>query len=201
MISADSPLLLLGCGILQPEIHHLINKNGWPLDTHFLDSALHIDFANLSQTLTMALATHQGRDIRVFYGACHPLMDSFLTAAGTRRTRGQNCVEILLGPQRFHQELEQGAFFLLEDWAKRWELIVAATFGPNPKVIREIYRGDRSYLLGITTPCSRDFSAEAEAAGQLVGLPLRWLDVSLDHLEAVLQEVIRPKERETSCPI
>ena len=129
----------------------------------------------------------------VFYGACHPLMEKILDAAGTFRTEGQNCVEMLLGPERFTAELEQGAFFLLEEWARSWERIVTATFGTNWDVIREMYQGDRNYLLCISTPCSGDFRAEAEEAGRLVGLPLRWLDVSLDHLESVLQEAINRK--------
>jgi hypothetical protein len=95
---------------------------------------------------------------------------------------------MLLGPERFTRELEQGAFFLLEEWAHHWEQIVTATFGTNRKVIREMYQGDRGYLLCVSTPCSGDFSAAAEEAGRLVGLPLRRIEVSLDHLEAVLQE-------------
>lgn len=190
------PPVLLGCGILQKEIRFLIKKNGWPLETHFLDSGLHIDFGRLSLALTTALDHHAERENIVFYGACHPQMDKMLASADTFRTAGQNCVEMLLGPERFSNELAQGAFFLLEEWAHCWEKIVTETFGANREVIKEIYRGDRSYLLGVTTPCSGDFRAEAEEAGRLVGLPLRWLDVSLDHLAEVLFAAItRQRER------
>lgn len=190
-----SPLLLLGCGILQREIRFLIEKNGWPLETHFLDSTLHIDFDKLSLALTASLKRHEEREIIVFYGACHPLMESILHAAGTYRTVGQNCVEMLLGTEQFTKELEQGAFFLLEEWAHRWERIVTATMGTNLEVLREMYQGDRGYLLCLSTPCSGNFKEEAEEAGRLVGLPLRWIDVSLDHLESVLQESIDRKTR------
>lgn len=182
--------LLLGCGILRSEIRFLIEKNGWPLETCFLDSSLHINFDKLSLALTTALSRHSGREIIVFYGACHPQMESILHSAGTYRTVGQNCVEMLLGAELFTKELEQGAFFLLEEWAHHWEQIVTATFGTNREVIREMYRGDRGYLLCVSTPCSGDFTAEAEEAGRLVGLPLRRIEVSLDHLETVLQEAI-----------
>jgi len=198
-MTMPSPLLLLGCGILQREIRFLIEKNGWPLETHFLDSALHIDFDKLSQALTATLKQHQERETIVFYGACHPLMEKMLTSANTFRTVGQNCVEMLLGPERFTNELEQGAFFLLEEWARRWERIVTATFGTNREVIREIYQADRGYLLCLSTPCSGDFRGEAEEAGRLVGLPLRWLDVSLDHLESVLITAIAQKQGENQC--
>jgi len=194
------PPLLLGCGILRKEIRFLIEKNGWPLETHFLDSSLHINFDKLSLALTTALKQHAGREIIVFYGACHPLMESILNTAGTYRTVGQNCVEMLLGAERFTRELEQGAFFLLEEWAEHWEQIVTATFGSNRKVIQEMYQGDRGYLLRVSTPCSGDFTAAAEAASRLVGLPLRSTETSLDHLETVLQEAINRNMRATACP-
>jgi len=75
---ADNRCLLIGCGILKKEVKLLIEKNGWPLDTFFLDSALHIDFDKLSKSLASALARHSGRDIIVFYGSCHPLMEKML---------------------------------------------------------------------------------------------------------------------------
>ena len=65
-VSAPTRPLLLGCGILQNEIRFLIEKNGWPLETHFLNSALHIDFDKLSLALTSALKRHAGaRDDRL----------------------------------------------------------------------------------------------------------------------------------------
>ncbi len=188
--SSQPPPLLVGCGILRREIRFLIEKNGWLVQTSFLDSALHVDFDELSRKLTATLSRNTERDLLVFYGTCHPCMEAILDSAKASRTVGQNCVEMLLGPERFTEELEKGAFFLLEEWARRWEGIVTKTFGPNREVMREIIQGDRRFLLCVTTPCSGDFTAEAEAAGRLVGLPIRWLSVSLDHLESVLQDAL-----------
>lgn len=188
----EERLLLAGCGILKKEIHRLIEKNRWPLDTAFLDSSLHCDMKKLEGCLKALLAKHHDRKMIIFYGTCHPLMDRMLTEAHTFRTAGQNCVEILLGQELFSRELANGAFFILEDWAERWEEITLKGLGTtNPQIIREIYReGGRNHLLCLRTPCSGDFTAKAAAAGELVGLPLRWLDVTLDHLEAVLQAAI-----------
>jgi hypothetical protein len=193
----EEKLLLIGCGILKSEVRRLIEKNRWPVETVFLDSSLHIDFAKLQKKLTRALVRHQGRNLIVFYGTCHPLMEKTLAAAGTFRTPGQNCVEILLGHELFTEELVKGAFFLFEDWARRCEQIILKTFGNHPNVAREIIQGDREYLLCIRTPCSGDFSAEAEAAGRIMGLPVRWMDVPLHHLESVLQRTITRKTGQT----
>jgi len=185
---AEKRPLLIGCGIFSKEIAFLKEKNGWPLDTLFLDSALHVDFNALASSLKKALEENKGRDRVVFYGACHPRMDTMLSEESVFRTVGQNCVSMLLGEEVFSRELSNGAFFLLEEWARRWEHIVSKTFGGKMEVAREVFQNETRYLLCVRTPLSGDFSADAEKAGILVGLPIRWMDASLDHLEEALQK-------------
>ncbi|HWR38415.1 MAG TPA: DUF1638 domain-containing protein [Patescibacteria group bacterium] len=187
---SEQKLLLIGCGILQQEIRCLTERNGWALELIFLDSALHINFEALRENLVRMLERHRGQPILVFYGACHPLMDAILEERNLRRVPGQNCLEMLLGPEAFLQELSEGAFFLLEDWARRFLEIAVATFGNNPRIIRDIFCQDRRYLLCLKTPCSSDYTATASKAGELTGLPLRWREVGLEKLESVLQSAI-----------
>lgn len=182
--------LLLGCGILAKEVRYLIEKNGWAMDTDFLDSSLHINFEALAGALQAGFARNAGREVVVFYGCCHPHMEKMLDAAHTFRTEGQNCVEMLLGPDKFMEELSNGAFFLLEDWALRWDEAIGKTFGDNPAVVKEIFQLSSKYLLCLRTPCSGDFTQAAEHVGDRTGLPLRWLDVDLDFLEGVLRQAV-----------
>jgi len=192
----EDRFLLIGCGILRKEINFIIKKNDWPLDTLFLDSALHINLDKLAKSLASALSSRAGQKKIVFFGACHPQMEKMLAHAGTFRTAGQNCVEMMLGEQAFAEELETGAFFLLEDWARRWNEIVTLSIGKNRQVIREIFREDRKYLLCLRTVCSGDFTEEAQEAGRIVDLPAYWRDVSLDKLESVLLTALRRKMQE-----
>jgi len=178
--------MLVGCGILQKEICLLIEKNGWPLGTAFLPSGLHVDFNRLQNSLDKCLTHYDGQVGFVFYGACHPRMDQILAAAAVVRTAGQNCVDIFLGHERFCRELEQGAFFLFEDWALHWKEIVGSVMPGDPEIMRSIFRSAHKYLLAIRTPCSGDFTAEAEAVSRMTSLELRWIDVGLEELEANL---------------
>ena len=127
-------LILTGCGILKKELKYLIEKNNWNIKTHFLDSSLHVDFNRLQDKLERSLNQYSDDDTTVFYGSCHPLMDKILSQALTHRTKGQNCVEFLLGEELFTKELASGAFFLLEDWAKRWDYVTGRAFGNNEEV-------------------------------------------------------------------
>jgi hypothetical protein len=196
----NSPLTLIGCGILSKEVDRLIEKNHWNVHTHYLDSALHNYLNRLSQQLEQALQQRelQGEKTLVFYGSCHPLMEQYLENHHTCRTQGQNCIVMLLGYELFMQELEKGAYFLLENWALTWEPMITACFGANSMVVREIFHSSHKYILALRTPCNDDFSAAAEAAAQFVDLPLRWMDVELDHLESVLADAIQRRLSEQS---
>ncbi len=180
------PKLVIGCGILQKEINFLIEKNGWQLATTFIPSGLHVDFDKLESSLSKALQMHKDEPAVVFYGACHPCMDEILGKTNTIRTPGQNCVDIYLGHEMFCRELEQGAFFLFEDWALNWKNIVGSVMPGDPEIMRSIFRSAHKYLLAVRTPCSGDFRAEAEAISLMTSLELRWVDVGLEQLEANL---------------
>ncbi|HEY5556002.1 DUF1638 domain-containing protein [Acetobacterium sp.] len=179
-------LLLVGCGILKNEINYIISKNDWAVDTVFINSSLHVNFKALSKGLTAVLQQYSDRNTVVFYGECHPLMDKILQDHHTFRTPGQNCVEMLLGTERYMEELNNGAFFLFEDWALHWEQTIRKTFGNNQQMIKDIFHEDRKYILGIKTPCSGEFELQAMDVAKEVDLPLRWNSVSLEHLESVL---------------
>ena len=174
-------------------ISYLIAKNNWLLTTDFLPASLHIDFKRLACALQAGLARHADEQTIVFYGACHPGMDKMLNEAHTLRTPGQNCIEMLLGAEEFNQELTKGAFFLLEDWVRNWDAVVAKTFGSNISVIRDIFHDRHRYLLCLRTPQSDDFSQDVTHISDMLDLPVQWRDVSLDHLESVLHAAIGHK--------
>ena len=199
VVAQNKPTVMVGCGILHNEVEYLIKKNGWNVETQFLASSLHNYLNKLSTQLNSALDLDEskGRDTLVFYGSCHPLMDSILEKHHTLRTEGQNCIVMLLGYERFMEELEKGAYFLLEDWALTWEPMITEAFGNNLKVVREIFHSSHKLIIAIRTPCSTDFTAAAEAAARFVDLPLQWIDVNLDHLESVLADAIVRKKHQT----
>ena len=182
--------VLIGCGILEKEIRFLAGKHGWPLDLVFLPSGLHVDFDRLQESLEKSMALYADCPKIIFYGVCHPLMKQILGSANATRTPGQNCVDIYLGHELFCRELEQGAFFLFEDWARHWRKIIGMVMPGNPEVMRSIFRDAHRYLLAIRTPCSGDFSAGAEEVSAMTGLELRWIDVGLEHLEECLARTL-----------
>lgn len=193
MNSDNTKLQLVGCGILKKEINSLIKKNNWLINTDYLPASLHINLKQLSNALEQGLVRHHDEQTIVFYGACHPRMDTLLNNANTLRTLGQNCVAMLLGEAEFNRELANGAFFLLDDWAQHWDAVIFKTFGSNIEIIRDIFHDQHRYLLSLRTPYSDDFTQEATYISAMLSLPVVWRDVTLEHLESVLQETIQRK--------
>ncbi len=198
VVVAGKPMVMVGCGILHKEVDYLIKKNSWNIETQFLHSSLHNYFDKLYKELDGALDfdDQKGRQTIVFYGACHPKIDDILDKHHTLRTQGQNCIVMLLGYEKFMVELEQGAYFLVEDWALTWEPMITEAFGKNLGVIREIFHSSHKKVIALRTPCSTNFTEAAEAAARFIDLPLEWMDVDLDHLEKVLADAIIARAQE-----
>lgn len=184
--------LLIGCGILKKEIQYLAKKKKWDIDTFFLDSSLHVDFDKLHLALEKSLQRFKEKQpMVVFYGTCHPQIDNLIYNMQAIRTMGQNCVEMLLGKELFFKELSGGAFFLMEDWVLRWNYITAKAMGDDKEAVKSIFLSEHKYFLGLRTPCSGDFSKEAGEISHSIGLPLKWKDVQLDHLEKVVLDAVQ----------
>lgn len=146
----DNEVHLVGCGILKKEIKYLLDKHKLPVKTVFYDSALHCDLERLEKVLRPTLNKYSPENTVIFYGSCHPQLDQMLQTKGMVRTAGQNCIQMLLGYDDFMHRLGSGAFFLLEEWAQRWEQIVYRTMGTHRvEVIREIYQMNHSHLLAL----------------------------------------------------
>lgn len=189
----NSPdLTIVGCGIVQKELDYIIHENGWNIKTQFACSSLHVDFDMLWNSLDKMLtnAHKHSEKILVLYGTCHPLIDNLINKYNSKRIPVQNCIELLLGKDIFTQELSDGAFFLLEDWAKRWKYVTSKVFGENLKGEDIIFKESHTKLLALKTPTSNNFEKEAEEVGQITGLPLEWRDINLDIMAKTVQNSI-----------
>lgn len=188
-VTAPGPPLVIGCGVLGRELRWLAAQRGWALELKLLDPMLHIEPPRLAREVCHELELARGRDVSLFYGACHPSMDRWAARHAAPRAAGACCFEMLLGPARYAHELERGSFFLVEALLPRWRQALELTFGARPWLVKEVFKSHQQ-LLALRTPCSQDYRAEAEAAAASVGLPLEWADVELGHLEAVLAPLV-----------
>lgn len=164
-----------------------------------MPSSLHIDFGELYSSVEALLSRVNRSGACLLYGTCHPEIDTLALEHGATRADAQNCIELLLGKERFQAELARGAFFLLNDWCRRWDELMALAFGTSHSAIREIFHSSHRYFLALRTECSPDFTVAAEEISTSLALPLRWADVDLHHLESELGRLLRTVAPEMSC--
>jgi hypothetical protein len=200
MSAVAARLALVGCGILRAEIEAIVARNRWPLDTKLLGAALHEDPPALARALEAALGRAQGPRLLVGYGACSPGFDALVARHGAIRLAGENCLAQLLGEARYHEAIADGAYFLLERWARDWPRAMPRAFGPKLSVLREILHVDRRYLLAVETPCSGDFRAAAEQAARDADLPLRWTHAALEPLERAIRAAMHAAQERADRP-
>jgi len=184
--------LLVACGILSREIRLIVSARAWPIRIRFLPSRLHVDIEKLGTALQSEVDLRDGGRLALGYGVCHPSIDRLGKAVV--RMKAQNCISMLLGEEHFHREIEAGTYFLLEEWARDWTSITRSAFGDHPTSIAAIFRSEHKSILAIRTPCSGDFATAAQEVADGLGLPLRWIDVSLEHLESILLETLTALE-------
>ncbi len=187
----DNDIHFIGCGILNKEIEYILKKNKLSVNIRFLNSSLHNNFDKLYMGLETELKNCEVKKSVVFYGCCHPLIDKLLVGYSAKRTVGQNCISMLIGEDYFESEEKKGAYFLVEDWANNWEMLLYEEFGKNIEIIREIFRESRKYILAINTPFSSNYAFRAEKFSEAVELPLVWIDTNLEHLENCLLDAFK----------
>lgn len=178
--------VLLCCGVLRHEVRWLVEERAWDVEVECLDSALHVSFEKLYIAVGDALAAIGQRPTVLVYGACHPRIDALLAGRPAVRLEASNCCEMLLGPQRFHQGLELGSFFMLREWAAHWQEFLLPALG-DLRGMRLIFSSCHKSIVGLRTPGSLEFSEQAEAISLAVGLPWRMEDTGLEYLSGLIE--------------
>jgi len=129
-----------------------------------------------------------GDDTLLLYGECHNHMDEYDNDSTVARTCGSNCVEILLGHDEFRRLLKDGAFFLLPEWAERWEEIFRIELGLSEEVGKEFMQEMHKYFLYIDTGLVPIPVAVLDEVSAGMGLPWKSISISTDNL---LNEIIK----------
>lgn len=126
-------MLLLGCGIFKREFSLLPESLRSAFHPVFLDSMLHMEPARLDLILKNALEKTEAEQVVLAFGDCSPHLPDFDNHARTVRVAGCNCCEIWLGGQRYGELRKEAVFFMMPEWALRWEHIIKEELGLKTK--------------------------------------------------------------------
>jgi hypothetical protein len=186
-------LLLISCGILEPEIKALDSRGEITADAIFLNKYLHMDYRKLHDALKASLRKHGERRPVVVYGdVCLGFnceMNALMTACEVIKVDALNCIDCLLGGQGKLLELDPDHrfFFLTPAFLEFSENLISATREENQRrfsMLKGIILIDSLGDMGRYWHRIEHFSDQS-------GLPvLEHLAVGLQGLKTVIEEAL-----------
>lgn len=177
-------IVCIACSIFKKELAELQRKGLINIPIKFLDSVLHIYPEKLRCQLTDAMEeeTKNGDRIVLIYGDCHCKMIDSELKPNVVRTRGVNCCEILLGSDEYTKMRKEKVFFLMPEWAVRWEEIFKTELGLESEHVEWIMGDTCKKLVYMDTGLVRVPQDKLNEFSKYCGLKWEIKKVGLDHL-------------------
>ena len=149
----NNKITCIACAVFRNELDEVFAQNEINLNIKYLDSMLHMTPELLCNTLEKEITFEKdsGNKILLVYGECHNHMDNFEGDKYIKRVSGKNCIEILLGEERYKRLEQDGAFFFLHEWINKWKEIFEDKLGLKGKIAKEFMTEMHKYLLYIDT--------------------------------------------------
>lgn len=181
---------LIACGIFQREFLALPPALRGRFAPAFVDSMLHMAPEKLDGILAAAVSGLSG-DAVLAFGDCCPHMLDYCSRGRVPRTRGANCCEIYLGPERYRELVKAGAFFLMPEWVPRWERILRNELGLGTEELAREFMGQSMRLaVYVDTGVMELPRAELDAFSRYTGLPVSVETAGLDRFRRALEDAV-----------
>ncbi len=188
------------CTVFRTALETLHERGEFDLPVRYLDSMLHMRPDELSRRLEAQIEREcdRGNQVLLLYGDCDPFMIERVSKPGICRPKGVNCFELLLGRDRFRQLRREGAFFVLPDWARRWQEVVQLGIGSQRENIRCVMTDMHSKLVYLDLGSVPVPEEDLRAFSDYVGLPWEVVSVSTDHLRAAIETAAEELSQDAS---
>ena len=182
----------VACSIFQKEIEILQKENKLDIPIVYLDSMQHMVPEKLRANMKKAVdeLIRQGRKVVLIYGECHAFMNDYIDDPKIARVAGMNCIEILLGRESYRALRKEGAFFLIPEWAVRWQTIFQKELGLSDENAKEFMKEMHTKLICIDTGAVPVPSGIIDQISRYTGLSVEIKPVTLDHFLNVITEAI-----------
>ena len=190
---------MVACGALSLSVSRVCAARGWPVDVHPLPPLLHNRPDRIAAAVRQAVLELRPRYSRVAvaYADCgsYGALDAVCAELGVARLPGAHCYDLLAGEHRVRVLLadEPGSYLLTDFLAASFHRSVVVELGLDryPE-LREDYFRHYTRVVWLTERPTGSLRAAAQAAAELLGLPLHELPVGHHGLEAALATLLTP---------
>ena len=187
---------LVACEVFKPALDYLGLQKKYPrIHITFLPSRLHINPNELEQRLSTTIQPFKQQTSRIIccYGNCFGGMDDFCALHGLRRTHGDHCYEILLGPGRFKEIIEKttGTYFVEQDLVRHFKEYCIDPLELYDEDMRHMCFAHYKKLLYLRQPADGDLLPEVKKIAAFLELDLDIKDADYSYLEKKLIDFVK----------
>lgn len=189
---------VIACGAIARHVDDIARRRGWDIDIHPLPPLLHNapkDIAPAVEALIDELRPTSER-IAVAYADCgtYGALDAVIERHGIGRLHGQHCYDVFAGADAIRAMLDEsaGTYFFTDYLVKSFHRSVVVELGldRHPE-LRDDYFRHYTRVVWLAQAPTDELREAAEAAAQLMRLPLEVHDVGDLGLEAQLELLLR----------
>ena len=186
---------LIACAVFKPALEHLTLESRYPnLQVTYLPSNLHLKPQELGSYLMKAIDAAQERDecVVCLYGECFPGISELCRQRGVLKVPGHYCYEMLLGPERFREFIEEiaGTYFVEKDMIENFEEYCMKPLELHDQSMRRYCFEHYRRLLYVRQPHDVECEAKAGEIADFLNLYLDVSDADYSYLERKLMDFL-----------
>ncbi|KSV18333.1 ATPase [Dehalococcoides mccartyi] len=129
----------------------------------------------------------------IIYGYCHPELNSLLDMycdSNIRKIEGNNCWEMLLGPEQVEKYLSQNSWLENNAFLTKWNREVSKSFGSETRNAKVVSSCGIEELTAFRFESNQPDEEAVKREAQRTGLPYSIHNESLDYLKNLIQSAI-----------
>lgn len=192
-------IVCVSCSIFKKELITMKKNAGWDMDCVFHSSMLHMHPDLLDGKLQKDMAKFLKRDKKILflYGDCSPYISNIENTKGIIRTKGINCIEILLGTEIYRQLRKEGAFFLMPEWTLRWKEVFQFEMKLENSIAKEFMQEFHTRIVYIDTGNIKIPSKQLIEIEEYTGLKVEIMKNDTNKLKNSLTNALKDLDAET----
>lgn len=190
-------LAVIACGALSSAVRAAARQLERPVELHVLSALLHDRPAEIPpavEELARRLSA-EGKEVVLAYADCgtYGVLDDLCARLGLRRLPGLHCYDLLAGPARVAELLEQeaGSYLLTDFLVRSFERTVVAGLGldAHPELVADYFAHYKRVVWLRESP-DDELAAKARAVAERLGLELETLEVGSQPLASELLNLL-----------
>lgn len=199
-MAVEKKIVCVACSIFKKELASLQNDIMQEVECVYHSSMLHMhpELLDVQLQKDHEKWTSENARMLILYGDCSPSMHSIEQSAGVERTKGINCIELLLGEKLYRELRREGAFFMMPEWTYRWKEVFKHELGLEGELAREFMMDFHSRIIYLDTGQLEIPQHHIEEIENYTGLKVEIIKTNLTELaknvEAALKALLTDSE-------